>query len=267
MLYAVNNYRWSHDDRDVFHTYNRTPREPEKLQEESFYVQGIQQHTYQYWTAQRDFQAKKQANAKDRKSWEKSLEQTNKGIDEKKEAISKVIMELEQAEKALIEAGAKTFAEMYPHIAPCEEQTAPRYPYPEPEPYKTNMSFCIPDLNDATKDGYMRLFEAAWSNDLEMVKKLTLTPWKSDMKIDEMTPLRVATQDSNGFSPFSIAVLRGHRELARKIIEICAIQYHKEDNPTFKKRWDTIPNDSDDESDDCEGKFLLTLYPVNANTP
>ncbi len=70
-------------------------------------------------------------------------------------------------------------------------------------------------------------------------------------------PLRVAIQDGNGFSPFSIAVLRGHRQLARKIVEICATQYHKDDGLSSRQRWTmrTFSESDDGESDDDEGYY------------
>jgi hypothetical protein len=61
-------------------------------------------------------------------------------------------------------------------------------------------------------------------------------------------PLKIAVQDGNGFSPFSIAVLRGHNELARKIVEICAAQYHKDDG--LRKRFRTIVDSEDEDVDE-----------------
>lgn len=106
----------------------------------------------------------------------------------------------------------------------------------------------------------MQLFEAAWNNDLEKLKAITLAPWTwMDSKVKE-PPLRVAIQDQNGFSPFSIAILRGHRDLAKKIVEICATQYHKDDGVSTRQRWNMRTfGDSDDESDNGEGTYFLSL--------
>lgn len=77
-------------------------------------------------------------------------------------------------------------------------------------------------------------------------------------------PLKIAVRDGNGFSPFSIAVLRGHYDLARKCIEICIAQYHKDDGLSSRQRWrmkkssdedeDMSDYDHDDENED--GKIL-----------
>lgn len=241
---------------------NAITKEPEKLEEESFYTKGLKEGTYEHWTALHDYQTKKQANTKEREAWKKAMERKKEeGLDEKKAAVATIVKELEKTEKALIEAGAKTFVEMYPDLPKHQPHVYQPYQYPEPGPYKTNLSFRIPDLNDAKKEGYMRLFEAAWNGDLETIKKLTLAPWKLDMSSVEMTPLQIATMDMNGFSPFSIAVLHGHYELARKIIEICATQYHKDDGLSTKQRWNmaTMESDDEDDSDDEDMPIFAEL--------
>jgi hypothetical protein len=251
---TLTSFRWKEPETG-------TQKEPENLQDEAFYIQDIKVGTYEHWTALRDYQTRKQANAKEKEAYKKILaEKKEEGLYEKKAAIATLILELEKTEKTLIDAGAKPFAEMYPDIQTQKEYVYQPYQYPEPGPYKTNLSFRIPDLNDAKKEGYMRLFEAAWNNDLETVKKLTLAPWESDTNPTEMAPLQVAVQDMNGFSPFSIAILRGHRELAKKMIEICATQYHKDAGLNSKQRWNVMPDNSDDESDsDVDGKNTHTI--------
>lgn len=59
--------------------------------------------------------------------------------------------------------------------------------------------------------------------------------------------------DGRGFSPFSIAALRGHYDLARKIIEICMAQYHKDDGLSSRQRWTMRTDDSDEEYDSDDG--------------
>jgi hypothetical protein len=124
----------------------------------------------------------------------------------------------------------------------------------------------VPDLNDTRNEGYVKLFEAAWDNDLERIKSLTLGKWSSDDDMPLNSPLKIAVQDGSGFSPFSIAVLRGHRELAKKIVEICATQYHKDDGLSTKQRFRTTA-DSDEEDDDedsedenSNGKLFLIYW-------
>jgi hypothetical protein len=228
------------------------PKQPEKLRDEASYTYGLVSGTYKHWTAQRDFQAIKHRNDNEWKAYNDwTPSKSEEGLEEKKAAISKLIEELEHAEKTLIEAGAKTFAQLYPKIPQREEANQPVYPDPEPTFYETTLRFRVPDLNDTKKDGYIKLFEAAWNNDLETIKSLTLGKWSSDNGIQLNSPLKIAVQDGNGFSPFSIAALRGHHDVARKIVEICATQYHKDDGLSTKQRFRTISG-SDDEDEDID---------------
>ena len=251
------------------------PKKPEKLRDEASYMWGLKPGTYKFWPAQGDYQTFKQANDKEWEAYENYIPpEAEKGLEEKKLAVAKLIEELEHAEKTLIEAGAKTFAQLYPDIAKKEEFNQHFYPQPTPTFYETTLRFRVPDLNDTKKEGYIKLFEAAFNNDLETTKALTLGKWASMEEMTLNSPLKVAVQDGNGFSPFSIAVLRGHRELARKIVEICATQYHKDDGLSFRQRFRTAA-DSDDEdmdSDNEDGKririsLLLTLTRLTCRRP
>jgi hypothetical protein len=240
------------------------PKTPEKLRNEASYMEGLKPGTYVFWTAQRDYQATKQANDKEWEAYENYVPpEAEKGLEEKKLAVAKLIEELEHAEKTLIEAGAKTFAQLYPDIPKKDEFNQHFYPQPTPTFYVTTQRFRIPDLNDIKKEGYNKLFEAAFNNDLETIKALTLGKWASKEDMPFNSPLKIAVQDGNGFSPFSIAVLRGHRKLARKIVEICATQYHKDDGLSSRQRFRTAA-DSDDEdldSDNEDGKRIrVTLH-------
>lgn len=95
---------------------------------------------------------------------------------EKREAIDKLIAELEHTEKVLIKAGAKPFTEMHPKAPKSNQQPYSRYRYkPAPEvPYETSLDFQAPDLNPVKTQGYIELFEAAWNGDLERIKVSTI---------------------------------------------------------------------------------------------
>jgi hypothetical protein len=226
-------------------------------------MDGLTLGTYAHWTAQRDFRHTKYANKREWKAYEEyTPPEAEEGLEEKKAAISKLIKELEHAEMTLIEAGGKTFAELYPDIPKREEAKQQVYPEPKPTLYETKLRFRVPDLNDTKNEGYVKLFEAAWDNDLERIKSLTLGKWSSDDDMSLNSPLKIAVQDGSGFSPFSIAVLRGHRELAKKIVEICAAQYHKDDGLSTKQRFRTTTDSDDEDDEDSEdensnGKLFL----------
>ncbi|KAL2074939.1 hypothetical protein VTL71DRAFT_8719 [Oculimacula yallundae] len=232
-------------------------KKPEKLRNESTYTQGLK--GYSYWCAQKNFLAKKKENEKAWDDWKKISEaEKEPGMDEKQTAIQKLIAELEDTEKSLIDAGCKTFVEMYPDIPKRQENSS--YPYnsrfnshpAKIEPYETSLHFVVPELNDAKKAGYIRLFEAAWGNDLDTVKAMTLAPWQWKEGSPLESPLKIAIMDGGGFSPFSIAVLRGHYDLAKKIVEICMAQFFKDDGLSSRRRWTMRSGDSEDGYDSDE---------------
>jgi hypothetical protein len=236
-------------------TYGR-PNKPEQLRDESSYTAGLTFGTYAYWTAQRDYQAMKYTNDKGWDDWNKYTEpKPEDGLEEKKAAILKLILELEHAEKALIAAGGKTFAQLHPDIPEHQESSQQVIPDPKPTFYETKLRFRVPDLNDTKKDGYLKLFEAAWNNDLEVIKAMTLAPWSLETASPLHRPLKIAVQDGNGFSPFSIAVLRNHRDLAGKIVEICLTQYHEDDGSSSRKRFRTSDGDDEVDSDNENRKY------------
>lgn len=124
-------------------------------------------------------EAQKTLNEKAWKDWEEANTKLPEGIEEKKAAIAKLIAELEDAEKTLIKSGAKTFYEMYPDTPKSNRNQFQSHGYqPHFMGYETNLSFQIPDLNDTKKDGYFKLFQAAWDGDLETVKVCTQLPKK-----------------------------------------------------------------------------------------
>ncbi|KAG4440717.1 hypothetical protein IFR05_003811 [Cadophora sp. M221] len=227
-----------------------SPKKPETLREEASYTDGLK--GYSYFTALQNFKTKNRENKQAWETWKKNSEAKKEdGLEEKQAAIAKIILELEDAEKSLIEAGAKTFMDMYPNTAKYQGNTRYNFNHEpaEPAPFETSLDFVVPELNDAKKDGYIRLFEAAWENDLDTIKEITLAPWQWKEGSPLESPLKIATMDGCGFSSFSIAVLRGHYDLARKIIEICMAQYHKDDGISSRQRWTMRTDDSDDEYD------------------
>ncbi|KAG0652383.1 Ankyrin-3 [Hyphodiscus hymeniophilus] len=262
-------YRIGHSLLDVIQKKLKTLREykgepknasqevPETLRDEKFYTRDFLEGSYQHWTASHDYLSVQRTNTEAHENYKKSLEEhTINGEKEKKQTIMKLIQELESTEEALLAAGAKTFAQLHPGLPERQDRTFHKRDVPhDPWRYATRLIFQVPDLNDTKRVGYHILFEAAWCNDFDTIKSLTLAPWEppsTDIKA-QVPPLKIAVRDGNGFSPFSIAVLRGHQDLARKIIDICITQYHKEDGLTSRQRWNILPSDSDDEeSDDGE---------------
>ncbi len=84
-------------------------------------------------------------------------------------------------------------------------------------------------------------FQAAWEGDSAKVKSMTLAPWGLE---PQCLPLKITTRDSNGFSPFSIAVFRGYLQLAKIIADIAQAQYQPKED--VRKRFNFRPFDSED---------------------
>jgi hypothetical protein len=75
----------------------------------------------------------------------------------------------------------------------------------------------------------------------------SVAPWGAS----ENTPLKVAVQDGLGQSPFSLAVLRGHFEVARAIVEISFAQYQppEEEQPKTYRIGDDDDDNASESSD------------------
>jgi hypothetical protein len=83
-------------------------------------------------------------------------------------------------------------------------------------------------------------FQAAWEGDSAKVKSMTLAPWGLE---PQCLPLKITTRDSNGFSPFSIAVF-GVSSIGEDHRGHSASQYQPKED--VRKRFNFRPFDSED---------------------
>lgn len=88
--------------------------------------------------------------------------------------------------------------------------------------------------------------EAAWAGDLDRIKSLTLQAWGDEQ---DQPPLKMAINDDRYSSPFSLAFLRGHHDVARAILEIIKAQYTPVEED--KVRYKMENEDDGDEDDEC----------------
>ncbi len=220
-------------------TQQQSPK-PEQLKPDEYYLRDLKVNTYRHWLARRNLERAKlvlTAMAFQYKTkTESSLKrEENEGVLLKQAAIQNAMAAFEAFEAQLLRLGAKTFTELHPEVVLGE---TPNYNYGYghnlhlAESYETVFGFLIPDIDHAKRTGYTALFEAAWTGDMDMLKSLTLAPWDLGNITSEpaeltstQQPLKVAIQDAHGFSPFSLAVLRGHHGFAKVVAEIAAIQY------------------------------------------
>jgi ankyrin repeat protein len=233
---------------------------PVPLKDDAHYLNDLQAGTYAHWSTLKQLQAAKRKYDEDLKTYEDAVKATPKEADgwtEKMTEVESLLSKFEALESNLLERGAKTFEELHPDIKIDTHQSYRSHDYkPDPpKPWSPGLSFNLPDLTDEQRDAYIKLFQACWDADLSTVKELTLAVWG-----EKQTPLKMAVQDSSGFSPFSIAVLREHFDLAKALLEIAHIQYAPEKKPGQSKYSVQLAEDSDDEGTSNDEKDDVRIF-------
>ncbi|KAK4939530.1 hypothetical protein LTR10_020239 [Elasticomyces elasticus] len=232
-------------------TFDAHLEEPTGLVDDDKYL-DYNPGSYKYWAAYHDLHEAKRAYCYQMEKYERELACSKQDSAlrsrEKESAVRKALSDLAALETRLIQNGAKTFNELHPQKSRVEDLQLPhlREPHNNPKnvPYETKISFKIADLNADKKENYLRLFEAAWAGDCETIKSLCMTGAR---------PLQVAVTDLRGFSPYAIAVLRGHLEVARLVVQIATIQYQPDEEP---ERYDytlQLEGSAGDDIDRSEG--------------
>lgn len=128
------------------------------------YLAKLTPGSYVHTFVSDDISKKKKEFKSNLKNYEESLkkEEATGGATEKKEAINAAISELKVIEKTMVEAGAKTFVELYPDIETSKERNQDRYnrraEKREDEVYKFQISFNNDHkMTDSRRDGYIEL--------------------------------------------------------------------------------------------------------------
>jgi len=232
---------------------------PIALKNDSEYAQDYDQESYAYWQVKIQIpDAKKQYDQEleTYNQWVKSSKEP-KGAEEKKAAVRSLLSEFEALESKLLERGAKTFKELHPNVT---LQPRPDYSYGDyepvpPQPWSPVLSFKLPDLNDERRAAYMKLFQACWDAELSTIKEFTLAVWGNNQ-----TPLKIAVQDMSGFSPFSIAVLRKHFDVARAVLEIAHAQFAPEEQVGTVRHSMHTSDDADVDADSDGDDAGIQIY-------
>lgn len=93
---------------------------------------------------------------------------------------------------------------------------------------------------------------------MEAIKNLTLTSWDG---LGLEAPLKIAVTDNLRNNPFSLALFRGHHQVARAVLEIAQAQYAPEEKSKARYRMETGDDneccsecDSESESDDNDSR-------------
>ncbi|KAG9185559.1 hypothetical protein G6011_06890 [Alternaria panax] len=231
---------------------------PIPLKEDAEYLREFEPDTYAHWMVANQIETAKKTYERDLNSheeWKKSQKEPE-GTDEKKVAVQSLLNNFQALETELLKRNAKTFKELHPDInldVPQINQYnfGSNYNQDPPKPWNPSLTFRLSDLTDERRAAYLRLFQGCWNADLPTIKELTLTIWD-----ENQSPLKVAVQDSQDFSPFSIAILRKHYGVARAILAIAHAQYAPEEKPMVKHSLQ--PRDEDEDScDDDDDDYQI----------
>ncbi|RGP64578.1 hypothetical protein FLONG3_9493 [Fusarium longipes] len=235
------------------------PRETPGLDE---FLSRFTKGTYSHCLVSCQVEEHKYNFAEAKKRYKKDIKENPepKGVAEKREAIEELVAGFEAVEEALISRGGKPFTELHPDIKTntrgnVSSRNSRRVDDKEPKPFGYRFSFNNDrDMSEKRRDGYIELMEAAWAGDLDKVKELSLQAWGPEQ---DQAPLKIAVSDHKGNTPFSIAVLRGHYDLAKVLLEIVKAQWSPPKKDKVRFRMDTGNDDDDDEysedSDSSEG--------------
>lgn len=218
-------------------------KKPEELGKPAEYLKA-EKGTYQYWTAYHDFNDARAIKNFQFESYQKKIDSLvappEDGSLQREAALEQTLLKLNNLEKKLCGKKAKTFKELYPDARLEAYRGFNRNNNFKGSPYATNISVGIPDLTAEKEADFVKLFEASWNGDSETVRSLCLSPTR---------PLQIATVDLRGFSPFSIAALRGHFDLARLVVEIATVQYQPKDQKDKYKYTLRVADDEYDSDD------------------
>ncbi|KAK4105306.1 ankyrin [Parathielavia hyrcaniae] len=234
-----------------------TTSPPSQPQEMNLYLKKFKEGTYEHWVVSEEIEWLQKSYRRDLNMYEKNKNTPNcaSGVKEKNAAIANAIQTMRKVKDALLAKGAKPFAELFPEFKDRLEphRISPRYNTRSGQaktwPSKYNFSFQnVNDVTETRKQAYLQLFNAAWTGDLETIKKLTLTSW-DDAK--EEAPLKIAVHE-HGNNPFSLAFSRGHFHVAKAVLEIAQAQYAPEEKPKARYRMQAADEESEYSDDDSD---------------
>lgn len=139
---------------------NLNTQPPKALEpDDDVYLGGLRDGTYEMWAARLVLKATRMRFEKQAKCYEKAKKEAESraGLKEKMNAVNALVKDFEKLEQDLLERGAKTFKELFPHIKDEPDQQKRTFEQEEPAPFKIKYTFRAPGLTDIKEKGYMRL--------------------------------------------------------------------------------------------------------------
>lgn len=242
-----------------------SPRKPQPLPGIDTFLNKFKPGTYQHWLVSTNIGYKNKEFEAQMKAFEKESKEEAEGGAEKRKVLGEILVGLEQLKQTVIAKGGKLFAELYPDIKTADDTSSAesRSSYNEQlKPYDYIFTFKHDkDVTEKRRDGYIELMEAAWTGNLERIKSLTLQAWGEHQ---DQPPLKIVITDLSGNSPFSVAFVRGHYDVAKAILDIVKAQWSptEKDQVRYKLKEETSYSDdededySDEDSEDSEPQIV-----------
>jgi ankyrin repeat protein len=234
---------------------------PQELESQDDLLTGIKPDTYDYWFTAEYIRKRKAEHQKTLLNYETALDSRKSDFprENKLRLIRDLIESFKKLETYLVEKGAKTFAALHLNVVSKDgnDNTAAVYQLKlqaeqkefarrtkESQKLEIVRHYSVENLLDSSKQEYLELFEAAWIGDLDRIVELTTSP-RGEKK--DQPPLKITARENHGHTPFDIAMLRGHVDVALAMLDIVQAQYA----PHLTKVSYAIG--SEDEDSDYEG--------------
>ncbi|KAL2364431.1 hypothetical protein RJZ56_002689 [Blastomyces dermatitidis] len=227
-----------------------TPITISEFEPDAFYLNGLVEGTFEHSFAQNELSiAKLTSEVIQDKLNSTAIIEYKKQLGLKVDWIKREIKELEELEQALKDKGGKSFAELHPNHSPSipKIQELPKATAVSKK-FQVLYTFTDIDVGDLKAKKYIPLFQAAWDGDIQKVRQLT-TEQTTTKKLRSSLRL-TATLKAQTMDIFTIAVARGHFELAKFILQDVDAHQCKPDTkiPTRKVYEVVVDNDSDNDS-------------------
>ncbi|KAI4249359.1 MAG: hypothetical protein LQ352_005680, partial [Teloschistes flavicans] len=220
--------------------------EPISLQKDEYYWKDTKPDSYARWTLSKSIEMAR-SNLKDwKESRDKQLkeEADRRGKEERLASLEALKSRYMHLQQELLKRGAKSLEQLHPDLSRPKHDHKDQSDSTKEKAFDPQVTFQV-SASDEVLDGYLRLFEAAWSGDNDKIKELTLAKWGPEGK---HKPLQAAVQDSKGFTAFAIAMYRRRFETAKLLLGIVDAQFLEPDKEKSKRRY--VMRQEDGEYDD-----------------
>lgn len=259
--------------------------------------------SYQCFCAEQQLITRNKARKKHNKSKvpAEDTERKSLALQKKKVAVEQLLESLRETEKTLIDAGAKTYHELFPEklelflkqkeaerLWKLNQPMVPQWPVqfgfsnpipPNPVPsglfgpvvaedtshiFTVDNSFNAPYLGEGDIQGaYLRLFEAIWRGTPEDANLVKeLALGPTGEGKSKLPALRISVADHQGFTTLWLALYRRNWDMARLIMSIVGEQYEPLGQSTEEMRYVLECNSSQSSDDEIQMDLFATEFTI-----